>query len=430
MMSKFYPTILIALFIPFLFGLSANISILHSGIFSIDKLIRISILYVCIITLLMELRYSTIPQDFNPYLIASITILVILSVHLLYSSSGDFYSIRAKKEVLRIAALILIFTVCAYGALIHFDYQFLAKGLAVLGLLTGMLAIMHSFTGQVSWSSPYVGSYLRAGTSLVDANILGAFLNITTFSALAVYLIVKKLQYKLILIAAILIMLTGRFFTFSTGSLASLSLSTVAAYLLFYKYNKENFRHYLRILLFILIVFSILITMTDMFDTFFYRLDFSKEQVMKSSITGRINQHKSYFALLRDEPSRILYGYGTAELPIRLGTGDLHNGYLRPLAIGGIPLFVCFAFLLWRCFVDFSSAVRNSTNDMQSISICFFAAFIGWSFQAATLPDDTSLLQWFFFILAYILSKISIQTNIAITNRPAYSNSNLFSQNT
>jgi O-antigen ligase len=150
----------------------------------------------------------------------------------------------------------------------------------------------------------------------------------------------------------------------------------------------------------------VLIATTGLFDAFFYRIKLSDEFVRRASIESRLEQYSNFLEMIKEEPSRILVGCGTASFPNKLRLSlDLHNGYLRPLGVAGILGFLCFNTLCVLCLRNFLAAARRSDGSLKVVSIFFFAAFVGWSFQAAVQPDDTSVIQWFFFIMGYVLMR-------------------------
>jgi O-antigen ligase len=140
--------------------------------------------------------------------------------------------------------------------------------------------------------------------------------------------------------------------------------------------------------------------------TVFYRVTFSDTKVKQDSIDSRLRQYDRYLNLISEKPSALIWGAGPAGLHRALH-GDLHNSYLRAWAVGGILGFGAFLYLCGNCLRDFLLSIRRSRGSElhHVVSIYFLAAFLGWSCQAATVPADTSCIQWFFFMLAYLLRR-------------------------
>lgn len=401
----------------------------ESRLLSIDKIFKLAVLALAFMILLFQRKKLNMPRDIWIYILPGTFILFSFLVnHLLSDYPDDFIAFQATKELVRLSIILLVFLLCVAVSSDTSDYRLFVYAFGILGLLLGILTIHHSLTGEIEESWYYVDGHLRAGMKVTDPNFLGAILNIVSVAVLIGCLIQNKLLNKIFFLSILVIIQSARFATFSTGSLLSLVITVIAAIYLLKKYHTEMLKPFLKIVLFLTFLFIILIWRTGLFTTVFYRVLFLDDTVKQSSIYSRLNQHKRYIDIIKEEPWKLILGVGTGNVPTRLGTGGhFHNSYLRPLAVCGIVAFGCFLFLCWRCLKDFIFSIRTSqANEVHRIvSIFFFACFIGWSFQAATVPADTSTIQWFFFMLAYLLRRSAgtLPTNRVPTQQGAFTRS-------
>jgi hypothetical protein len=400
--SRINAILLVVIFLPYIFGFAAHTNIVQSGLVSADKAVRLVILYFSLIVLLMNLRQASIPRGLGIYFWPAMLIFMAQLYHYLMFDGSEGVAFLMEKETYRIAALIVIFLLCAIGGLKKPDYRLLAVSLTAMGAVTGALAIRHSLIGESERSMRFVANFLRSGTEIMDTNILGAFLNMTSMVAIAGFMTAQR-RWKLAFLAALLLSQAGRFFTFSTGSFYSMVLSFFVAAILLWKYDRPSFRQFLMLSLVVVAIFSVVIFATGTFETFFYRIKISDEYVWRSSIYSRMIQYEDYARLVSNDPARVLYGFGGSWLQYSNNGLAFHNSYLRPLVNGGLPALAGFLFLWFLTLRNYMRAIRNSGNKMLAVSILMFAAFMGWSFQAATLPADASVIQWFFFIMGYAL---------------------------
>lgn len=379
----------------------------ESGLSSIDKLIKLAAFALAFMILLFQRKKLNMPRDIWIYILAGIFILFSFLVnYLLFDYSDDFTAFQAKKEIVRLAIVLVVFVLCVAVSSDTSDYRLFVYAFGIMGLLLSILAIHHSLTGEVEAPSAYVGDYLRAGTETTDTNYLGAILNIVSVAVLIGCLIQNKLLSKILFLSLLVIIQCARFATFSTGSLLSFVITVIAAICLLEKYRMETLKPFLKTVLFLTFLFIILIWRTGLLTTIFYRVLLSDDTVKQSSINSRVDQYKEYIEFIKEKPASLILGIGTANARTMLGTGGhFHNSYLRPLAVGGIVAFGCFLFLWWHCLRDFIFSIKTSQENEvhHMVSIFFFASFIGWSFQSGTLPADASTIQWFFFIFAYLL---------------------------
>ncbi len=404
-MNKLIPLLLILLFSPFILGFSTGLNLKFTGHIFIMNQLRFVLIYAALIMLLYNLRHKTLPSGLWIYLLPSLLMLSIMLLHYLYSDASGRHTIRAEKELLRVTALVIILMVCATKTFKSIDFRILIVGFTLLGCIIGLQSIWNSFSGISSFQHHYVKGYLRAGMYIIDSNSLGAFMNTVSFFALAGLFTYKGQHNKILFFIAFILIQTGRAFTFSNGSLLNFIVSIAVATYLVWRYYRDQFRRFFSILGMLIVTMLSLTIFTRMFETFLYRVRLSDSFVYKASISSRIGQHLDYFRLIYDEPLRIFIGFGTSGLPHKLSGGlDLHNSFVRSLATGGIITFLCFMLLYYLSIRNFLIAISHSDYKDRMLPIMLLSSFIGWAFQAATLPADTSLIQWFYFIVALLLA--------------------------
>ena len=397
-----------------LIGFITESNINESGLFSIDKIYKISVFGIAFTILLFKRKKFYMQKDVWIYILMGFFFLLFLFINYLFSGdSYDLDTLRAKKEIIRITVLLMTFLLCA-GLLSKIsNYNVFIYSFTLFGLLISIFSLCQTITGQSGRISGYVGGYLRAGIDITGLS-LGGILNITFTACLIGYLTKNNPIYRLLFFSILICIQCARFATFSTGTLLSSIITALTSIFLLKAYHTKALNAFLKITLFMVFLFSIFIWRAGLFSTVFYRVLLSDEHVKESSYYSRINQYKGYLKLIQEKPESIIFGVGSARLPELLGTNvDLHNSYLRPLAVGGIGTCICYLLLNWFCLRDFLFSIKMQHGDEIHliVSILFLAAFIGWSFQAATFPADTSCVQWFFFIFAYLLRHAVSKTN-------------------
>lgn len=406
--------LLLSLLSATLIGFATESNINESGLLSIDKIFKILVIGLAFIVLLFRKKRFYLPKDIWVYILIGIFfILCLLINYLFYSEGDDFNAFRAKKEIVRLAVILIIFLLCGGLLSENSDYKIFVYIFGMFGLVVSILSLYQTFTGQSERTSAYIGGYLRAGVDITGLSLGGA-LNIIFSVCMIGYLIKDKFIHKLLFFLSLVIIQGARFATFSTGTLLSSIITIVISIFLLRVYHIKALRDFLKITIFMIFLFSIFMWKTGLTKTIFYRAFFSDEHVKQASFYSRLDQHKGYLKLVRERPENLVFGVGTARLPALLGKDlDLHNSYLRPLAVGGVVAFVCYLFLCWFCLRDFLFSIKTQHTDEVHliVSIFFLAAYVGWAFHAATFPADTSCVQWFFFIFAFML-RHTISRNI------------------
>lgn len=401
--SKIIATI-IFLFIPFLGFLIRMTAEESSDI--VSKIIKAFLLYIVCFLIVASCKKISIDKEYGKYFWATLFLAIPYLIHFFLSKSHiEHFNTYAMSELIVLAYMIILFTVASLMNFEFNDYRFLLWGFAICGIVLGFQSMWYSVSVvPTSFLDRYVGEFLRAGTEATDPNLVSAVLNICSMAGIGLYLIGKNIIGKIFSIFAFLISQAGRFLTFSTGGFLSILISLTILFLLL----KGNVRRAMfRFIIIILIISSVLIISSGMADILFYRITFLDEATAQSSVYSRLEQHSEFLRLMGERPLMLLFGVGSARLPELLGLNiTLHNSYLRPLAIGGIISFGAFVFLYWLCLRNFQKSLRYTLNPkMKFIIAPLFAAFIGWSFQAATLPADSSGVNIFFFVIAYSLKR-------------------------
>lgn len=368
-----------------------------------SKIIRSFLLYFVLIFSITSLKILNIPKSSSKYFLLVFLWTTPYLIHFLFSkSTTEIFNITAVNEIYNLIYLIFAYFILSQIRFRHTDYYFLIKSLSTLGLFLGIPAIWYSINVKSELTHMYIGQFLRSGVEATDPNLLSAILNISSIASLGLYFIGENRYWKFVAFLIFLISQIARFLTFSIGGFISIVLSLVSLFFILQRQQKIKF---FKLTILIIIFFASGMLITKTVDIFFYRIIHltSDESVAKSAIYSRESQYREFFKLLQQSPEVLLHGIGSAKLPEALGQGlTLHNSYLRPLAVGGIVSFISYLLLYWLSFKNFIKALKYSFNPkMKFIVALLFAAFIGWSFQAATLPNDTSLVNLFFFPLAY-----------------------------
>lgn len=420
-MAKLVVILLLSFFLPFLIGLLSQSNMVDRAVFSIDKVLKLLLIYLLLIIALKS-RFM-IPRHFLKYPGLALVYLFILFAHYSFTDGNPSTMLHARTEVIRLTGFIIIFFMCAMTKFDSGSLRLLLRCLGVFGFFLGFSMIWHSLAGEAAQSQVYYAygqSFRRGGTGIVAAPYFAALANITSMAAIAGFLVERKWLYKTFFLLTFAVSQSGRFLTFSSGGLISFVLSMVAALFLLNRYDKKTYRIFLKVSLAMVSIFSVVILTTELKDILFYRLLLSDEHVMTASIYSRLDQYMGLWEVFRASPWKVLYGIGTAEQNSLLGT-ELHNTYLRPLAVAGIGGFLAFITLYWLAFKNFNHAIKQGENDRIHFltSLFFFAGFIGFSFQAAFSPADTSVITWFFFMTAYILKErvVDITPNPVLKQR-------------
>ena len=421
-MAKLVVILLLSFFLPYLIGLLSESRMGERGAFSIDKVQKLLLIYLLVIIALKS-RFM-IPRHFLKYLGLALVYLFILFTHYLFTDGNPSIMLHARNEVIRLTGFIIIFFMCAITKFDSGSLRFLLRCLGVFGFFLGFSMIRHSLAGEVGQSQVYYAygqSFLRGGTGVISPPYFAAIANIASVAAIAGFLVERKWLYKTFFLLTFAVSQSGRFLTFSSGGLISFVLSMVAVLFLLNRYDKKTYRVFLKVSLAMVSIFSVVILTTELKDILFYRLLLSDEHVMRSSVYSRLDQYMGLWEIFRASPWKVLYGIGTAELKSSLGM-ELHNAYLRPLAVAGIGGFLAFITLYWLAFKNFNHAIKQGGDDRIHFltSLFFFAGFIGWSFQAAfSGAADTTAITWFFFMTAYILKErvVDITPNPVLKQR-------------
>jgi len=363
-------------------------------------------LLVYIISLLVVAKYRLIDKECNKYLGITLFLAIPYLIHFFFSKSNtELFNIFAMNELIVLLYMIIIFIISSMLAFKANDYYFLIWSFVIYGIALAVLSIWFSISIKpTKYFYMYVGKFLRAGTGITDSNMLAAILNICSIAAITVYLIEKNILKKFFSLLAFFISQAGRFLTFSTGGFFSIIISLIVLFLFLKGKDKGKMTKFILI---VLVIASAIIMTSGMGEILFYRLKLSDEAVKQSSVYSRLEQHTEFIRIVKQNPLILVYGVGSARLPELLGLNiTLHNSYLRPLAIGGISSFVAIILLYWLSFKNFQISFKYSTDSKTRIvTASFFAAFIGWLFQLATLPADVSGVNLFFFSFAYSLKR-------------------------
>jgi hypothetical protein len=412
-MPKIFIILIFSFFLPMVFSFLSGVDMWKTSAFSSDKLVKLVIFYIAAIALLAQ-RSIRIRKDIWMYLVPAVAYLLILGIHYVFSEGPPLETLRAKKELVRMMAFVAAFFFAATVYLKSKDYRLLIYCFAFLAIFVGIFSTWHSMSERVVRLGMQVGdfNFIRAGVDRVGTNRLGAVLNLASLVVIAGFFVEKKTYIRVLFLAGLIIAQIGRFMTFSTGSFLNIVIALMVALFMLWIYEREIFRKALKLITVVVVLFVVVILISGTGDLLFYRLMMSDDIVLMSSVYSRINLYAGFLSLVSSEPGGLLFGFGTAELPSLMGTGDhdIHNSYLRPLAAGGIIGFLSFLVLYGLCFRNFILSIRSAHADKPFRIVCifFFAAFMGWSIQAGLNPSDTGIIMWFFFIFAYSLRSYEV----------------------
>ena len=411
-MNRLLIILFAVLFVDFIIAMALELSILATGFAGPGKIMKLLAIYLLLVVFLFNLRRLSLHKGVLVYFLFSLMIIVPYYLHYLYGhlyGTSAIQMLRPQKELVRLASMVLIMGISFHVKLRSEDLTYFIRLFCILAVFTAAVSILHSMTGVSVFEARRFGSFVRAGSDLVDANYLGAVLNLFTFIAIAGYFIAPKGSRRNRFFYVALFCIAARFMTLSNGALLSFLVSLVAAIVISRRYNETVFKIFVSRAAMCVVAFFVILMVTNIDEFIFARLKPDSVHIQKSSVGSRVKQIVGFKDLVVEEPSVLLWGVGPSGLRKRIvvSSRELHNSYLRTLGGGGIFAFTGFMGLVYLCFRNFSVAVRTSRKgSVQSIlSIFLYSSFIGWFVQAGTAPADSSVLYWFFFILAYILRR-------------------------
>ena len=342
-MNRLTTLLLLSLFTSHFIGLFTGTNMIESGLFSADKLIKMSILATVTLCLIFRRRGPGYDNSVSKYILCGGFILGFLVIHQIFTYTNDVANLHlAEKEIVRFGYILAIFYLCSIAFTHGHSLNLFLRVFTIAGIVLSCLAIHHSFTGEAQMQGKVVAGFLRAGSDITDANILGAVLNIFSMVALASVLTEPKPLLRVISGLGFLLIQLARFSTFSTGSTLSFAISLAVTVVMLRQHRKKAFRSTMAIIIFAVSGIAGLLVQTGLMETVSYRLMFRSEKVIDASIGTRVDQYMGYYALVADEPVLLISGTSSAELPAKIGTRHtLHNCFLRALATGGVVGFVC-----------------------------------------------------------------------------------------
>lgn len=404
-METLFIITLLLFFIPFLWGLG-GINVLLSGVSSPDNILKIVMLYLMLIVLFARGKTKFRKNvTASAYLIPSIIFLLILVYH--YLNSGQASSDQlffAKKEIVRLAFFIVILAFSSALRMKIKDYRLLVYQFVLLGIPLGLMAVRSALIGTSTRRGMMIGELVRAGGDLTSTNNLAAVLNITTLCALSAFLIAKKRYQKIVCLGGALISQAGRFATFSNGSFAGIVVSVFVVLFLFKKFDSAMYMRSRRTVIIFIVVLSAITISSGKAALLLGRLSETDKAGTLVSVSTRKAQYEGLWNLIVNEPDKLLFGVGSANVHSALRTSQtLHNAYLLPLVTAGVGGFVSFIYLWWLSFRNFYAAVKFSAGDKEAMMLTIFvlAAYVGYSVQILTVPYSLSATTWFFFILSF-----------------------------
>lgn len=369
----------------------------------VSKVIKIFLVYLIVIIVLSYKKFNLV-KDIKKYF----TVLILFSVpylfHFIFSKSNiEKFNTYAFNELVVIFYFFIGIIITSIIFFYISDYLFLIWIMSFVGIILSMQSIWFALNYTPErYVQLFVLDVLRAGAEVTDPNLLRAVLNIFSISSLTIYFLYKSLFIKLFAFLTFLLIQAGGMLTFSNAGFLSIVISLFTLYFLI---GLENRKKYVLLVSLILFFALISIVISGAGDILFYRLKLSDQATLQSSIYSRIAQYEAFLDLIKNKPAVVLTGVGSAMLPEKLGIElTLHNSLLRPLAIGGILSFIGYLYLFYLTFSNFRKAIKYISNDkLKTISIFFFAGFLGWTFQSLTLPFECSGVNIFFFTIAYSL---------------------------
>lgn len=396
----------IFLLIPFLgyflrmFTLSADLGD------TISKIIRALLIYFSLLIILIKSKGVKIRNNSIKYFILLLFFSAPYFLHFFVSgkSGVEHYDNAATRELILLSATLLVFLMVSSAKFTLHNWLFLMPAMLFLGIFLGV----YSFWFAINYSTkiPAFSAYdfTRAGLEVTDPNYVGALLNILSLSGIYLFLTTGNFLAEYLSILAFLIIQVDRVFTFSNGSLVN---SIISLLLLIALIDDKKYKKKLYIIFGFLILLTIFIFISNLKKILFYRIPYWGESLeAQRSFLSRFEQLTQFTKLINDNPLLLLYGLGSARLPIALGLNHtIHNAPIRSLAIGGILSFSSFLCLWLLTYKNFKHSIKHCKNEKLKIMlIILLSAFIGWSVQSLTLPADVSALNLFFWSLAYSLA--------------------------
>jgi O-Antigen ligase len=394
--------LIISLFGGFVAGVSLRYDMADTGILSIDKILKVAFIYLGIIIFLLNCRKGTIAKEIKFFIIPSIIIILILGIHTILDvaliSSGNFNL----KEIIRVSGFIsILFLVSIFSWRFGINLKFFVRSLAVLGFITGICCIVYSQHVHIQQSWRMVGNYVRAGDQSVDPNSLAAFMNFATFITLAGFFLVENGMEKILFCLSLTIAQVGRLFTFSNGGHLNFAISMFTLLIILRRRNHKIFIRLMFMCLIIGIIFTSVVITFNKYDVLFHRLNFSDQNVANASVYSRLEQYKFFFQYYYKNPQDLLIGTGNYEFSQKTPNGlEIHNSQMRSFSGTGVLGFSAYLFLIMLSFYCLNRVLRSENNDLSLMAIFLIASFTGWLFHSATIPGDTSIMQWSYIIIS------------------------------
>lgn len=343
---------------------------------------------------------QSIVKEIQKVSICSLLFMLPNIIHVILSN--DIYVKYEIKELFRILGIfIIIISVLISKGSKETDLCKLSFYISIFGGVLAINAIFFSYKATLEEEWMLVEGLARAGEKTGDPNGVGAFFNLATF--FCVYLIIFS-NKKIVYAAILLVIQVGRLYTFSTGSLISIIISSsvllsTADNTIIKKKNRN------KIVLLLIVAVSIILLAPNL-NFFIARMDYTDERFFRSSIGSRLEQYNYFFHYLLDNNTKILTGMSISE-QIQVIKYEIHNSTIRAFASGGIIKLICYLTLNYFCLKKLFLLSQINNQKISIFSKCIFSAMVGWIFQAQTLPSDTSIIQWSFFLITFSLPTYS-----------------------
>jgi hypothetical protein len=396
----FAPVIILSLLLPFVTAFIFQVNRIHSPIGSPDNIIRGAVLGAALLFAVIDRKKFPL-RAAAPFLVPALVMLAVLLIHYLVSPGTGAFLVKAKKELVRLSALIFYMVAVAYYSRSRVNWYFLVRALVVMGLVLAPLAIHHAFTGETASMDQTVGKYLRAGFGIVGTAPLAAVLNLCSLAGLAIFFLEGKKPLSWAGLVAVAVMQYARMLTFSTAGYISIAVSVAVILFLFWRKVPELFLRATVISFMGVLVMSLYFFMTPSGKTVSHRLRMADDQVKAVSIDTRVNQAQGYLEEVKREPVKLLTGFGTGKLPeIMPNNEDPHNAFIRSLAVGGVVQLAAFSTLCFLALASFWRSVSSPDRQHRILAIVFLAATAGRLVQSLTTPHDLHISLWCFFLVA------------------------------
>lgn len=361
---------------------------------------------MCLLIAILYLTRSPNQKWLEPYMVWIWVILlsyaILPAIHGLTRLDGFYYYFN------NIVGAFLMFWL---GAALIRDAKSLKLMLSLLagfGTLIAIHTIIQTITGQMLFATNRYDSYLatisnyeigsnlyRSGSFLVNPDSNGVFLGMMVLLPLGLFAESSSVPGKLFYIIETMLIFIALLFTYSTGGWASAGIGLLVFFVLIKQMRYRVF----------ILAFSV-------FTTIVIALFFSQQLQVQIEHASTPNEYLlregawqtgiqvikafpltgiglgRYVYLDRAEPYRVLQQYRPLAHP--------HNSYIELAALGGIPLFIIFMFIL---VITFWSALRNwSYADSRQCSLMSgaIAAVAAMSFNGLvmiswTLPPTASI---------------------------------------